>query len=206
MLVGPDLPPALYYYYYLFCVNIKHLRPWNTSGWKCVCQRLTQRNWTNVVISLLLQLWKQNLWPCPAVCQPFCGQPGSVAAASLTSWSAAPKDDPFDGNALGRLPGWIHDGALPGWGAEPGVGVSTRFSCTEQHSKTELTWIYSLIPKKAKDRATGWARYRCLGSNPCSSTTSLSLQLAGAHQCLPSKHLHHWFLPRWWRWCSWIWF
>lgn len=26
MLVGPALPPALYYYYYLFCVNIKLLR------------------------------------------------------------------------------------------------------------------------------------------------------------------------------------
>lgn len=55
-LVGPDLPPALYYYYYLFCVNIKQLRHCDTSGWKCVCQRLAWRNWTNMVISLLLQL------------------------------------------------------------------------------------------------------------------------------------------------------
>lgn len=65
-------------------------------------------------------------------------QPGDVAAASLTSWSAASKNDPFDGNAFGRFPRRIHDGALLGWGAEPGVGVSTRFSCTEHSKKAEL--------------------------------------------------------------------
>lgn len=62
-------------------------------------------------------------------------QPGNVAAASLTSWSAAPKNDAFDGNTFGRLPRRIHDGALPGWGAEPGVGVSTRLSCTGTREK-----------------------------------------------------------------------
>lgn len=133
-LVGSDLPPALYYFS-LFSVNIKQLRHWNTSGWKRTCQRLTRRNWTNVVISLLLQLWKQNLCLCPAVCRPFCGQHRNVAAVSLTSWSAASKNYPFDGNTFGRFPSRIHDGALPGWGAEPGVGVSTRFSCTEHNQK-----------------------------------------------------------------------
>lgn len=78
-------------------------------------------------------------------------QPGNMAAASLTSWPAASKNDPFDGNTLGWFPSRIHDGALPGWRTEPGVGVSTRFPCTEHNKKVtmaELTWIHSLISKK----------------------------------------------------------
>lgn len=124
-------------------------------------------------------------------------QPGNVAAASLTSRSAASKNDPFNRNAFGRFPRRIHDGALPGWGAEPGVGVSTRFPCTEQDKKVMVAEVTLINFKESQERAMAWARYRCLGSNPCSSTRSRSLQLARAHQCLPSRHLHHWFLPRW---------
>ncbi|KAI1233516.1 hypothetical protein IHE44_0004698 [Lamprotornis superbus] len=83
-------------------------------------------------------------------------QPGNVAAAFLTSWSAASKNDPFDGNALGRFPRWIHDGALPGWGAEPGVGHRASDSNPQQMLQGNPWHFFSTDPSAGGLEALLW--------------------------------------------------
>lgn len=50
----------------------------------------------------------------------------------FTFGSAASKDDGINGNTLGGLPGWVHDGALASRGTEARVGMCTGLLVTWQ--------------------------------------------------------------------------